>query len=351
MNRGARTRLSTLITENFHALIVSVALAMNGLLLLYNGTIDLPAIDQYDQNWILGTCLVGGIASLVLAVLTVAGPLHSQNGLDRAMTLGLLAAVICNAVSGTVWPESMWIACGYTMIILMVASLTLRHDYLFALVVVLATASWVAVSVTADPRMMFFGAANTMVGVTAVVSAAMFAALRVERHLHQGLTGELRSQADHDPLTGSLNRNGLLSGLPTLQSLSTDGAVWCAYLDVDYFKTINDRRGHDHGDEVLKAIVRQMDRVVGPAGLIARWGGDEFVVIGNGVAPTAGFLEQQVDAGLATHGIEASVSVGVTASRWSPEIDIPALIELADIEMYARRDLDRASSESPAPLS
>ena len=296
-----------------------------------NGTIDLPSIDQTGQNWIMVTCLAGGTMALVLAALTVTGRLGSQTELDLSMTAGLTAAVACNAITGAVWPEGLWIVCGYTMVLLISAGATLRNDYLFAVVVLLATISWFLVGT--------------------LISIAIFVALRIERHLQQGLTGELRDQADHDPLTGALNRNGLLAGISVLEGLSRDGSLWCAYLDVDYFKSINNRRGHDHGDEVLKAIVDELERVVGRAGLVARWGGDEFVGLANGTDPGAALIELDGDSSLAARGIQASVSIGVTSTRWTPGLEVPELIELADREMYARRDLDRAAGHGAASLS
>jgi diguanylate cyclase (GGDEF)-like protein/PAS domain S-box-containing protein len=84
-----------------------------------------------------------------------------------------------------------------------------------------------------------------------------------------------------DPLTGALNRRGgeeaLASAFQAWQRLHQAFAV--LLLDVDHFKSVNDRWGHDVGDEVLKTIVRIGQENLRGFDLIARWGGEEFVVI------------------------------------------------------------------------
>lgn len=83
--------------------------------------------------------------------------------------------------------------------------------------------------------------------------------------------------ADHDPLTGALNRRGI----DTLITGAMTAAVplIIAYLDLDRFKLINDLFGHQSGDEVLKQVCLRIDTRLPPSGVICRVGGDEFIVL------------------------------------------------------------------------
>ena len=97
----------------------------------------------------------------------------------------------------------------------------------------------------------------------------------------QERTAALEQLTKIDPLTGLLNRRGMLEQLEMrLQSgtarLRRPGILW---LDVDYFKEINDQRGHATGDVALKTVAALIQRCVGPEDAVSRWGGDEFLVL------------------------------------------------------------------------
>ena len=100
------------------------------------------------------------------------------------------------------------------------------------------------------------------------------------------------AQARHDPLTGSLNRKGLDEAMEReLARARRMGAPLClALLDIDNFKTINDRLGHTAGDAALVHLTQVTREVMRPQDLLARYGGEEFVLIlpdttvANGVA-------------------------------------------------------------------
>ncbi|HEU4991269.1 MAG TPA: EAL domain-containing protein [Luteimonas sp.] len=90
----------------------------------------------------------------------------------------------------------------------------------------------------------------------------------------------LRVQARTDPLTGLLNRDAILGELVAM--LDAPGAaraeVAVLYIDLDRFKIVNDVLGHGAGDELLVSAASRIRRAVGDDGLIARFGGDEFLV-------------------------------------------------------------------------
>jgi diguanylate cyclase (GGDEF)-like protein len=87
--------------------------------------------------------------------------------------------------------------------------------------------------------------------------------------------------AAHDALTGLVNRRGLENSGPTLMEMtkSTIGKSWVLLIDVDWFKEINDLAGHPVGDSALLEIAQLLRRETRAEDLVARWAGDEFVVI------------------------------------------------------------------------
>jgi GGDEF domain-containing protein len=91
---------------------------------------------------------------------------------------------------------------------------------------------------------------------------------------------DVRRRADHDALTGALNRNGIDEAIDRhLAHGDATDALTLLYLDLDGFKQINDRHGHHHGDEVLQQAVQRIQvELRRNTDLVGRIGGDEFVV-------------------------------------------------------------------------
>ena len=84
--------------------------------------------------------------------------------------------------------------------------------------------------------------------------------------------------AKTDPLTGAANRRHVDDVLSVV--LATEGeAVGVLLLDIDDFKVVNDRHGHRVGDEVLVEIVARLERAARPEDVVARWGGEEFLLV------------------------------------------------------------------------
>jgi diguanylate cyclase (GGDEF)-like protein/PAS domain S-box-containing protein len=139
-----------------------------------------------------------------------------------------------------------------------------------------------------------------------------------ERYL---LQTRLRHQALHDPLTELPNRTLFFERLnQLLETDRPDARVGVCYLDVDGFKVINDTLGHDVGDQLLQTVARRLDRSISTANqLVARMGGDEFVVLVENATGTADVVivaEAALDTVRAPvhvggHEISISASVGV----------------------------------------
>jgi diguanylate cyclase (GGDEF)-like protein len=103
---------------------------------------------------------------------------------------------------------------------------------------------------------------------------------RAELDAHRIMSEQLRHQATHDPLTGLPNRAAAFGRLAAAIRAADDRRIGLCYLDLDGFKGINDRYGHDAGDELLVRVAERIGRVASAYGaLAARIGGDEFVVV------------------------------------------------------------------------
>lgn len=149
----------------------------------------------------------------------------------------------------------------------------------------------------------------------------------------------LRVGALRDPLTGLLNR----SGLDELSARIDDGEGIRAiiYIDLDGFKQVNDAHGHAAGDDVLVETAQRLMRLVRPTDLVARVGGDEFVIVATSVLDEAAAvsLAQRLAAALSydrvvANGAVASVAASGGVVIWSAGATLDETIAAADALMY-----------------
>lgn len=126
------------------------------------------------------------------------------------------------------------------------------------------------------------------------------------------LTDELRATAAHDPLTGLLNRRGLMDGLDAHFRSRGAGAAYLLIVDVDHFKQINDSHGHKMGDVVLSHIAEVLKTTARRGDLICRSGGEEFVVIALGTDRAgAAHLANRMREAIAQSEVPLGASTGV----------------------------------------
>jgi diguanylate cyclase len=100
----------------------------------------------------------------------------------------------------------------------------------------------------------------------------------------QRLNAELKTQALTDALTGLLNRRALMQELTRLKSLAQRTGSWllAGAIDLDGFKQVNDSHGHEAGDDFLRGISARLQDALRGGDVLARMGGDEFVILGLG---------------------------------------------------------------------
>jgi diguanylate cyclase (GGDEF)-like protein/PAS domain S-box-containing protein len=161
-------------------------------------------------------------------------------------------------------------------------------------------------------------------------------------------------QALHDPLTGLPNRllfqDRLEHALARLDRRHESVGVF--YVDLDAFKVINDSFGHERGDQLLAEVAQRLHRVVRPSDTVARIGGDEFVVLAEGLSgrDEAAEIAARVLSAVASPivlgdgEVVTSVSVGValaTERHRAPSL----LLSEADRAMYRAKDLGKGRFE------
>jgi len=157
--------------------------------------------------------------------------------------------------------------------------------------------------------------------------------------------------AVEDDLTGLLNRRGIaLVGDQIVASARRAGnAVHCVFLDVDGLKDVNDRLGHAAGDRVLLSVADAVRAAVRSGDVVARWGGDEFCVVGPGPGTAPIDLEKRVAGKIVAMppadvpGWVPQVSAGSAMLAPWDDGDLASLLDQADREMYRRRGLRRES--------
>jgi diguanylate cyclase (GGDEF)-like protein len=156
---------------------------------------------------------------------------------------------------------------------------------------------------------------------------------------------DLEARVDIDPLTETLNRRGfereLKRSLAYVKRYGASAAL--IYVDLDGFKPVNDRHGHGAGDTMLKAVAGSLSRNVRASDVVARFGGDEFVILlWNVDGPDAEAKARALEAavyGTPVRWGSSTLVVGASAGiAFLGALDSPAeVLARADAAMYARK--------------
>jgi len=176
---------------------------------------------------------------------------------------------------------------------------------------------------------------------------------------------ELRYMAMHDELTGMRNRRGVIAAIEeqigephTGTSRLTGQKASVLFLDLDNFKSLNDTLGHEVGDQVLVDVAERIQKSVGPAPVVGRFGGDEFVVLVFGQSQLVALqmaeallraVEQPIR--LASGAVEIEASVGLAHQVSGDTKTLVELIDRADEAVYLSKQLGGRRVSEWAPCS
>lgn len=158
----------------------------------------------------------------------------------------------------------------------------------------------------------------------------------------------IRSFVGTDPLTGLNNRRYVQDAIVDVikRSEATGTPYSIAIADIDFFKKVNDNYGHNAGDEVLKTIAGILKKEMVGKGFVARWGGEEFVLIfdkfniDNAAAALTGMLDKIRATTISFEGmdIQVTMTMGVTDGFGD---DLEKMVEVADGKLYYGKEHGR----------
>ncbi len=187
-------------------------------------------------------------------------------------------------------------------------------------------------------------AGQWVIGVIGILATLLVAAAM---HMRARVRATIESQsfeiehawavASTDSLTGLLNRAGFIEAARRFPS-TTDAIV--LFVDLDGFKAVNDDSGHEHGDEVLRATARALRSIVRQDDLVARFGGDEFVIFSQRphTIEDVNVMSERVTSRVAEIDHRVSCSVGVARRAPGESADVKSLIRAADAAMYVAKN-------------
>jgi diguanylate cyclase (GGDEF)-like protein len=165
----------------------------------------------------------------------------------------------------------------------------------------------------------------------------------------------LQAHALHDPLTGLPNRRLMMDRLQLARESSERGQHHCAlmFMDIDYFKQLNDTLGHDVGDLLLQQVGARAQACVREDDSVARFGGDEFVVLLDALSPQPLEAAKQAQAialsllhalgatyTLQDQRYDSTMSIGLVVFQGDTG-PVGELLKMADLAMYRAKSLGR----------
>ena len=279
---------------------------------------------------------------------------------DPALTLAqILYAITCCAAAFVIAGPARGVTLPILAIILMFGIFGLTTRQMLGVLVYSLVAFGVASGVVAardEPDYPPVVAAAYVGMVVVVLLSSTFLTTRVQstrEHLRrqkaelaQALE-QIRQLATHDDLTGLLNRRAMLDRMQLEQrrSLRSGSPLLIAQLDIDHFKAVNDTHGHAAGDLVLQSFADTVRRNVRDTDVLARWGGEEFVLLlcDTPAADAVTLMErlrqavQAMQVPVPQSGGPITVTVSIGLARHTPADPLAGTLERADQALYAAK--------------
>lgn len=304
---------------------------MGQLGVLLNASFILLAVKAYlgrPLKW----PLIGAVTVLTAGMLGLLSRIQPADALSLVLTLvvaaGLIAAALSELLKAYRRERGFALGFGTFLVALLLGRLLLR-----GLIAASSAGSGMTLAVNSTALLIFI-ASLVMQG---------FAILLL---INDDLQKKMMTLAEFDELTGLLNRRGMANRFKRLyQRALREGTpeVNLAAIDIDHFKTINDRFGHAVGDQVLSEMARRLESLVRPQDLCVRLGGEEFAVFWNGApADMAAAMAERVRLAIGIRPFETregllrcTVSIGL--ARMRPGENLDDFIDRADQALYVAK--------------
>ena len=340
-----------------------IRLAMSGLAallmvfcLVVMNSVAAAGLASTSEVRVWTACSVLGL----IAVYTAIRSGWSRRFKDPALTLAqILYAITCCAAAFVIAGPARGVTLPILAIILMFGIFGLTTRQMLGVLVYSLVAFGVASGVVAardEPDYPTVVAAAYVGMVVVVLLSSTFLTTRVQstrEHLRrqkaelaQALE-QIRQLATHDDLTGLLNRRAMLDRMQLEQhrSLRSGSPLLIAQLDIDHFKAVNDTHGHAAGDLVLQSFADTVRRNVRDTDVLARWGGEEFVLLlcATPAADAVALMErlrqavQAMQVSVPQGGGPITVTVSIGLARHTPADPLAGTLERADQALYAAK--------------
>jgi diguanylate cyclase (GGDEF)-like protein len=297
--------------HEFHVMDVAVGL----ILLIVGLLLRARTVRPSGARWAFVSCMVLMVLSLSLQV-----------GIDPATSPGYVIVAIC-----------------------LVGPLALSWEPFTAGVVAMT----ICLSVVTTPPVSGAVSDWAFLALTAALASALLMMVRLRSLRAQAVAVvQANEMATTDPLTGVLNRRGLENVLPTFAASAKRLLLTISvyFIDVDGLKAANDAHGHAFGDEILQGVATAIRSTVRAGDLVARWGGDEFVVVGIGTESDNSEFAARLGRSIRWGGLDLSRWCGtVSVGRASGLLDagtVEEFVTRADADMYGRRSQRRGTQTS-----
>ena len=340
-----------------------IRLAMSGLAallmvfcLVVMNSVAAAGLASTSEVRVWTACSVLGLIAVYAAIRSG----WSRRFKDPALTLAqILYAITCCAAAFVIAGPARGVTFPILAIILMFGIFGLTTRQMLGVLVYSLVAFGVASGVVAardEPDYPTVVAAAYVGMVVVVLLSSTFLTTRVQstrEHLRrqkaelaQALE-QIRQLATHDDLTGLLNRRAMLDRMQLEQhrSLRSGSPLLIAQLDIDHFKAVNDTHGHAAGDLVLQSFADTVRRNVRDTDVLARWGGEEFVLLlcDTPAADAVTLMErlrqavQAMQVPVAQGGQPITVTVSIGLARHAPADPLAGTLERADRALYAAK--------------